>query len=142
MTTLILAVASSLLAPIAADSPQGELDRHQGEWTVVSEEFGGRKAESGELGDRLKGLTIAVRGDRVAFRTRGVDRWATVVMDPSKSPRTYDLTRDDGRVLKGIYAWDGQDLKVCTADDQGDRPTEMATRIGSGNRIRTWRRRP
>jgi uncharacterized protein (TIGR03067 family) len=69
---------------------------------------------------------------------------ATIRLDPRRSPRNYDLVRDgDGRSLKGIYAWDGfKTIKVCSADDQGDRPTGFKTAPGSKNRIRVWRRSP
>ena len=63
-------------------------------------------------------------------------------MDPSKTPKTYDLLRDDGRLsLKGIYTWDGDDIRICSADDQGDRPAELRTEPGSKNRIRVLKRR-
>jgi hypothetical protein len=43
--------------------------------------------------------------------------------------------------LRGIYNWDGDNLRTCSADDQGDRPTEFRTVPGSKNRIRVWNRK-
>jgi len=78
-----------------------------------------------------------------ALASNGKPRSATVKMDPTKTPRTYDLLRDDGhRSLKGIYTWEGDKLKVCASDDNGDRPTEFKTEPGSKNRIRVWKRQP
>jgi uncharacterized protein (TIGR03067 family) len=90
----------------------------------------------------LKNLSYTVRGDKVVFTSSGEARSATIKFDPNESPRTVDLLRDDGRSLKGIYAWDGEILKVCLADDQGDRPAEFKTEAGSRNRIRVWKRKP
>jgi uncharacterized protein (TIGR03067 family) len=82
-----------------------------------------------------------VRDGKVTFTANGVERTATLTVDATKDPKTYDLRRDDGlRTLKGIYMWDGDDLKVCAADDQGDRPTEFKTAPGGKNRLRVWKR--
>jgi uncharacterized protein (TIGR03067 family) len=142
MTAFALTVAVAVLATATDNTPESELDKYQGTWVLVSEEFQGMKVPAGELAKELKDLSYTVRRDKLLFGWRGGDRSATIKMDPSKSPKTYDLLRDDGRPLKGIYAWDGENLKVCTADDQGDRPTEFKTMAGSGNRIRVWKRKP
>ncbi len=90
----------------------------------------------------LKNLSYKVKGDRVLFRSRGEARSATIKLNPNKSPKTYDLIRDDGRPFKGIYAWEGETIKVCAASDQGARPKKFKTEVGSTNRIRVWKRKP
>src|SRR5262249_47544221 len=109
---------------------------------LVSEEFEGRTVPAGELADDLKNFSYTVRGDKVLFTANGEERSATIKLDPSKTPKTYDILRDDGlRSLKGIYTCDGfKIIKICAADDQGDRPTEFRTEPGSKNRIRVWKR--
>ncbi len=143
MTTLALTIAVAVLTPaLVDDTPESELDKYQGTWVLVSEEFQGKKVPAEELAAELRDLCYTVRGDNVLFRSRGEDRSATIKLDPNKSPKTYDLLRDDGRLLKGIYAWDGENIKVCSASDQGDRPMEFKTGAGSSNRIRVWKRKP
>ena len=78
-----------------------------------------------------------MRGRGLINSTFRMDTLAT-----SKSPKTYDLLRDDGLLsLKGIYTWDGDSIRICSADDQGDRPTAFRTEPGSKNRIRAWSRK-
>jgi uncharacterized protein (TIGR03067 family) len=143
MTTLAVTVTVAVLSLATDDTPASELDKYQGTWILVSEEFEGKKVPAKELPDNLKNLSYTVRGDKVLFASNGEERSATIKLDPNKGPKTYDLLRDDGRSLKGIYAWDGfKTIKICAADDDGERPTEFGTAPGSKNRIRVWKRQP
>jgi uncharacterized protein (TIGR03067 family) len=142
VTTLALTVAVAVLCLSTDDTPKSELDKYQGTWVLVSEEFEGKKVPAEDLTGELKNLSYMVRGERLLFTSRGEGRSATIKLDPNNSPKTYDLLRDDGRPLKGIYAWDGETIKVCSADDWGDRPPEFKTEAGSRNRIRVWKRKP
>jgi uncharacterized protein (TIGR03067 family) len=141
VSNFALAVAVAVLSLAMDDTPESELDKYQGTWVLVSEEFEGKKVPAEGLTGELKNLSYTVRGDKLLFTSRGEDRSATVKLDPNKSPKTYDLVRDDGRPLKGIYAWDGETIKVCSADNQGDRPMEFKTEGGSRIRIRVWKRK-
>ena len=140
MTTLALTVTAAVLSLATHDTPESELDKYQGTWILVSEEFGGKTIPAKELPDDVKHLSYTVRGDKVLFASNGGDRSATIKLDPNKGPKTYDLLRDDGRSLKGIYTWDGfKTIKICAADDFGERPMEFGTAPGSKNRIRVWK---
>lgn len=144
MRTLALGMAIAVLSLATNDTPESELDRYQGTWVLVSEEFEGKRVPAKELAEDSKDLSYTVRGDKLLYSLRGEARSVTIKLDPTANPRTYDLVwDDDGRSLKGIYTWDGfKTLKVCSADDQGDRPKEFKTGPGSRNRIRIWRRQP
>ncbi len=133
---LLVTVAGLL---VAADDPlKIELGKYQGTWVLISEEYEGEAVPDTQLRD----LSYTVVGNRVLFTSNGKDHSATVRMDPSKTPGTYDLLRDDGRVsMAGIYTWDGENIKICSADDQGDRPRAFKTEPGSKNRIRVWKRK-
>lgn len=135
---LVLTVVLAGL-PLATDElPRGELEKYQGTWVLVSEEYAGKAVSTEELPD----LSVVVQGNQVHDITQGVDRSAIVTLDPSKSPKVYNLLRDDGVLsLKGIYTWEGETIKICATDDQGDRPTEFKTAAGSKSRIRVWKRR-
>jgi uncharacterized protein (TIGR03067 family) len=135
---LALTVAAAGLLLAVDDPAKKELDKFQGTWTLTSEEFEGKPTPPENLPD----VSYTVQGDKVVFTSNGKERTATLTLDASKDPKTYDLRRDDGlRTLKGVYAWDGDDLKICAADDQGDRPTELTTAPGSKNRLRVWKRK-
>lgn len=138
MKTLTLVISFALFANAGADDAvKDELAKYQGTWVLVSEEFEGRAVPDGELSKQ----SYTVRGDKVVYNVNGEERSATLRLDPSKSPKTYDLARDDGsRTLKGVYEWDGDRLKVCAADDGGDRPADFTTGPGSKNRVRVWER--
>jgi uncharacterized protein (TIGR03067 family) len=136
MLSLIVAFAGLLLA--ADDPSKKELDKYQGTWVLVSEEFEGKRIPPEQLED----ISYIVRGDQLLYASNAQLRSAKVNLDPSKTPKNYDLLRDDGhRSLKGIYAWDGDTIKICSAGDQGDRPTKFRTEPGSNNRIRVWKRK-
>jgi uncharacterized protein (TIGR03067 family) len=137
MTTFVL-MLGVLLFPAVDDPSQKELAKFDGTWTLASEEFEGKKVAP----EDLPGASYTVRDGKVTFTATGVERTATLTVDATKDPKTYDLRRDDGlRTLKGIYTWDGDDLKVCSADDQGERPSDFKTAPGSKNRIRVWKRK-
>lgn len=142
MTSLVLTVAVALLTLATDGTPKSDLDKYQGEWVLVSEEFEGKTVAAKDLVDDSKDLSYTVRGDKLLYTSRGEDRWATIHLDQTKSPKTYDLVRDDGRPLKGIYTWDAETIQICSADDGGDRPKEFKTKAGIKNRIRVWKRRP
>ncbi len=138
MRMLALMVAVAGLSPADEAPSKRELDMYQGIWVMDSEEFEGKAVPP----DQLPDMSYTVRGDKVLFASNGKDRSATVKLDPGKTPKTYDLLRDDGLLsLKGIYIWDGDNIKICAAEDQGDRPTEFRTEPGSKNRIRVWKRK-
>ena len=136
MRPLVLTVLFAGLLLVADETPKGELEKYQGTWVLVSEEYQGKTVPAEELPD----LSHTVQGNQVRYTANGRDRSAIVTLDPRKTPKTYDLMRDDGALsLKGIYTWDGETIKICAAEDQGDRPTEFKTGAGSGNRIRVWK---
>jgi len=58
-------------------------------------------------------------------------------LDPSKTPKTIDLTfppapgdKKDQTIL-GIYKFDGDTFTICYQPDQGKRPTEFKSKAGS-----------
>jgi uncharacterized protein (TIGR03067 family) len=142
MTALSLAFTIALLRLAADETPESELARYQGTWVLASEEFGGRTVPAEDLAEDLKDLAYTVRGNELHFTARGRDRTATIQLDPTRSPRTYDLVRDDGRRIRGIYRWEDETIKVCSADDEGARPREFKAQAGSKVRIRVWKRKP
>jgi uncharacterized protein (TIGR03067 family) len=63
-------------------------------------------------------------------------RWTgndwTFKLNAAKKPKEIDLIAAKG-VTKGIYALDGDNLKITLATGDGGRPTEFATKPGDGH---------
>lgn len=136
MRTILLAAFWLLMT--ADDFAKRELDRYQGKWVLVSEEFEGKDIPA----EKRPQQSYVVNGDKIVFMSNGRERSAFVKLDPSKKPKTYDLIRDDGLLsMNEIYTWDdGDTIKICAADAGGDRPDGFKTAPGSRNRIRVWKR--
>ena len=56
----------------------------------------------------------------------------TFTIDPSKEPKTIDVRvkkgADAGKIMLGIYAIDGDSLKMCMNQPNLERPKEFATK--------------
>jgi uncharacterized protein (TIGR03067 family) len=109
-----------------------ELKKWEGTWTFESVEAGGMKLSA----DLLKGMSVTYEGDKYSVKMGNmVVEAATLKLDPSKSPKTFDSTVSDGpnkgTVLLGIYEFDGDTVKVCFDPEGKKRPTEFKTAADS-----------
>ena len=113
----------------------------QGTWTFESSEAGGKALPAGEL----KGLILTFEGDKHTVKKGDeVIQVGTQKIDPSKSPKTIDVTMTEGpnkgKVMLGIYAIDGDTLKVCFDPQGKKRPTEFKSAPGSENFVNIHKR--
>ncbi len=117
--------------------------RFEGTWQVVSLVVDGNKA--GEADARKITVRNAADG-RWAVEAGGkVVARGTSVIDPTKRPRTVDLTvaegEDKGKTTLGIYEFSGDDTrKVCLAQAGKGRPAEFAAPAGSGHVLAVLKR--
>src|SRR5436853_6744929 len=123
--------ASGILADEKADLEK-EVRKFQGTWTFESSEAGGEKLPVGEL----KGLILTFEGDKHTVKKGDeVIQVGTQKLDPSKSPKTIDVTMTEGpnkgAVMLGIYEIDGDTLKVCFDPEGKKRPTRFKSASGS-----------
>jgi uncharacterized protein (TIGR03067 family) len=131
---------SCTLADDKADLEK-EVRKFQGTWTFESSETDGNKLPAGEL----KGLILTFEGDKHTVK-KGVEvlRVGTQKLDPSKSPKTIDVTMTEGpnkgTVMLGIYEIDGDTLKVCFDLQGKKRPTEFKSAPGSENFVNVHKR--
>src|SRR5262245_53406942 len=109
-----------------------ELQKFQGPWTFESVEAGGKEVPAAEF----KGITVTFAGDKYTVRKGDeVIQAAKQKLDPSKSPKTLDVTVvegvNKGTVILGIYEISGDTFKVCFDPEGKKRPTEFKTVSGS-----------
>lgn len=109
-----------------------ELKKFQGSWTFESVEAGGKDVPASEF----KGITVTFEGDKYTVK-KGDDviQAATLKLDPSKSPKAFDVTvaegPNKGMVMLGIYEISGDTLKVCFDPEGKKRPTQFKSESGS-----------
>jgi uncharacterized protein (TIGR03067 family) len=118
-----------------------ELKKFQGTWTFESSETGGKELPTGEL----KELTLTFEGDKHTVKKGDeVIQVGIQKLDPSKSPKTIDVTMAEGlnkgKVMLGIYEIDGDTLKVCFDPHGKKRPTEFKSVPGSENFVNVHKR--
>ena len=109
-----------------------ELKKFQGTWVFESVEAGGKEVPAAEL----KGITVTFKGDKYTVKKGDeVTEAATQRLDPSKSPKTLDVTVTEGpnkgAVMLGIYEITADTLRVCFDPDGKNRPTQFKSASGS-----------
>jgi uncharacterized protein (TIGR03067 family) len=118
-----------------------EVAKFQGTWTFESCEAGGKKIPI----DELKGVILIFDGHKHTVRKGDeVIQVGTQKLDPSKLPKTIDVTMTEGpskgTVMLGIYEFDGDTLKVCFDPQGKKRPTEFKSPPGSENFVNVHKR--
>jgi uncharacterized protein (TIGR03067 family) len=118
-----------------------ELKKFQGTWTLESVETGGKEQPAAEF----KGVTVIFEGDKHTVKKGDeVIQVGTQKLDPSKSPKTIDVTMTEGpnkgTVMLGIYEIEGDTLKVCFDSEGKKRPTEFKSAPGSATFVNVHKR--
>jgi RNA polymerase sigma factor (sigma-70 family) len=128
----------------ADKAPEGsvakELKALQGDWNVVELASDGQKASA----DDVKGMRWTFKGSELSGANPGEkpgDKSAKVKIDPSQSPRHFDLTipegESKGKTMEGIYKLADGRLTVCLRDPEKGRPTEFTAEKGSNQGLIT-----
>jgi uncharacterized protein (TIGR03067 family) len=124
---LALAALGAGLAAVPAtrggDKGKAKTDkeRFQGKWEVVAAAKGGEKLPD----EILQAIKLEVKGDKIIVQILGENKEGTYKLDPTKKPKTIDLTMEE-KTVKGIYEFTKDGLKVCAAaDENGARPKDF-----------------
>lgn len=120
--------------PAPAAGTPAPMKNLNGTWTYVSIESNGKPIPA----ERLVPLRVTINGEKwtVTSGSKLVEQ-ATIRVDSSTKPMTFDLTVQQGDVgkgqtLPGIFELDGDTLRVCFSLPGKERPKEVASRPGSG----------
>ena len=118
-----------------------EARKIQGTWTFESSVTGGEDLPA----DQLKMFVVIFEGDKHTVKKgEEVIQVGTQKLDPSKSPKTIDVTMVEGpytgTVMLGIYEIDADTLKVCFDPEGKTRPTVFKSPPGSKNFVNVHKR--
>jgi uncharacterized protein (TIGR03067 family) len=118
-----------------------EARKFQGTWTFESSVTGGEELPA----DHLKMAVVIFEGDKHTVKKGDeVIQVGTQKLDPSKFPKTIDVTMVEGphkgTVMLGIYEIDADTLKVCFDPEGKTRPTEFKSPPGSKNFVNIHKR--
>jgi uncharacterized protein (TIGR03067 family) len=136
-----MAVALAV-AGLAADDPgKAELAKHQGTWAVISFEREGQRTPR----ETLETIKRVVEGDKVVWSRDGTTfAETTLEVDPSRDPKTLDVVptegRSKGKRVLGIYKLVDDELTICMAGPDKERPRAFEAGPGSGNTLMVFRR--
>jgi RNA polymerase sigma factor (sigma-70 family) len=115
-----------------------DLKKLEGTWHMVGCEEGG-KVFAPERVNSNDFLTLS--GTKFYFKSglRGLKGDFTI--DPSKNPKWMDHIAVGGKlVLKGIYEFEGEKLRVFFGAPGGERPNQFKTKAGEKTWLRTYER--
>jgi uncharacterized protein (TIGR03067 family) len=131
---LAMALAAGLLVAAGGrseDAAKGEAKKLLGTWVVVTCEKDGEKVPEKILQGEV--VRFIIRADTIIIKVqdeiKSEDRYT---LDPRAKPRAINLTEKEGRKALGIYSLEGEKLQICWTEGGKARPTEFATKPGSG----------
>jgi uncharacterized protein (TIGR03067 family) len=130
-------VTSGLLL-LAGGPGKGDGDKLRGTWLTVSLVNDG-KTLVGEGVPAKPGPATKLVYDGNTWRVVVGDKTVasgTFALDPTKAPKTIDVMDESGKrndqTKLGIYELDGDVYRYCVAPAGKPRPTELASKVGSG----------
>jgi uncharacterized protein (TIGR03067 family) len=101
-----------------------------GTWIIVS-----MTNDGNDRPDHKDAKATFANGKLTLKGTDEKEHTGTYTLDVAKKPATIDLVPADGphkgKTLKGIFAVDKDELKVCLGQEGKDRPTELSSKAGS-----------
>jgi uncharacterized protein (TIGR03067 family) len=131
---LVLVFTAAVALAVNGSGRDANKSELEGTWK------GDRLDKAGQqLDEHAKTVRWEIRGDKITVTEDRLRVQGTLAVDSKKSPKTIDVEAkgDGGRitfVLVGIYALEGDVLKVCYAATKGaERPKELKAKPGSNH---------
>jgi uncharacterized protein (TIGR03067 family) len=116
---------------VAGDGAARDQKKLQGTWKVVAGNESGKTLAPA----RVKGTKMVISGDKMTVHEQDTKREMTFKLDATKEPRTIDLTiiesKRKGGTSQGIYALEGDTLKIAFALPGKARPVNFTPATGS-----------
>lgn len=133
MKCLLVACCALVLLTDADNGKPAEKDLKlfKGTWKVVSMVHNGKEFPNAD------GHGITFDGDNVTIKEpTGQSTGKCTRLDPTTDPKQIDLTPDGGgKKLQGIYELKGDELKLCLARSDTERPARFESTEGSNFRF-------
>ncbi len=133
----------ALAVVVAAGNPSENASKaaarkFEGTWQLVSAVTDGKPTPA----DVVSQIHIVIKDGKhsVFCKDRVLANEIPFKIDVSRTPNEATDTLPDGKQIKGIYKLDGDSLKSCVAQPGKDRPTEFASKAGSGHTLRVFKR--
>lgn len=139
----LLFVAIGLL--IGADEPKKgdvkeEQKKFEGTWRFASLKIEGQDFPEAAF----KNARLVLKDHKHTYTNGGPPARGVYVVDPASKPKTIDVSFSDGpekgKTLHGIYELEGDTYKLCIALGGKPRPTEFASKAGSGHVLEVLKR--
>jgi uncharacterized protein (TIGR03067 family) len=104
----------------------------QGTWVLLSMETEGHDVPA----EDFKDWTAVYEGNRLTLKAgERVRRRGIITVDPTRRPKAINTWDQDGpyedQTVPGIYAIEGDRLKLCFARPGQERPKEFTTKTGA-----------
>jgi uncharacterized protein (TIGR03067 family) len=112
----------------------------QGTWKILAGNEGGKTLPPA----RVRGSKVIVTGNTMKVYEQDKQREMTFTLDATTEPKTIDMTTVDGKkqgpIARGVYALDGNTLKICFAAPGRPRPASLLPRQGSAEMLFVMKR--
>ena len=124
----------------AGDAARTDLQTLQGTWNVLAGNEGGKTFPP----PRVKGAKMVVKGNTMKVNEQDKQLEMTFTLDATREPKSIDMTitagKRKGEMARGVYAIDGEMLKICFAPQGSPRPGIFLPRQGSAEMLFVMKR--
>jgi uncharacterized protein (TIGR03067 family) len=134
VTLAVLAAAGNP----AEDASKAAAKKFEGTWQLVSAVTDGKPTPA----DVVSKIRVVIKDGKhsVFFKDQVLANQIPFNVDVTRTPNEATDTLPDGKQIKGIYKLDGDTLLSCVAKPGKERPTEFASKPGTGHTLRTFKR--
>jgi len=116
------------------------LKQLKGVWAVTSLEMDGEEVQPASL----VGAAVEVAGRKFISQGMGAVYQGMLAVHPEADPAQFELVftkgPEEGNTAYGIYSLEGDTWRICLTTRGSDRPTEFATKPGTGHALETLKR--
>jgi uncharacterized protein (TIGR03067 family) len=117
----VLALSASLFLPLQAGEDRADLDRLQGQWTLL------QTADAKHVDSGADDIRMVITNKTITMLFGRLEtNWGTMVLGQANGAKTIDMRFGNGRTVLGIYELAGDMLTICVADAGNSRPERLA----------------